>query len=208
MGLGKSIQTLGLILLAPPAGVQYKIPVSSDAATANSSSVNPSTKRCTLIVCPVSVLSNWTDQVETFVVPGVLSVELYHGANRHDILPEVKAGNVDILLVSYNTLASDFDATDNSSKKPKKKRAKRESIFDVDFHRIVLDEAHTIRNSKTRGFKAVSLIKADRKLALTGTPFVNTADDIYSLLSFLEVQVGYSFTSSNCLYLSYHISLT
>jgi SWI/SNF-related matrix-associated actin-dependent regulator of chromatin subfamily A3 len=144
------------------------------------------TKRCTLIVCPVSVLSNWTDQINQFVAPGVLSVELYHGPNRHSILPQVKSGNVDVLLVSYNTLAA--DSVSDKGAVPKKKKTKRESIFDINFHRIVLDEAHTIRNSKTRCFKAVSMIKADRKLALTGTPFVNTADDIFSLLSFVGVE--------------------
>lgn len=185
MGLGKSIQTIGLILSAPPAGLEYKVPAPSDAAKPKSI-VGP-TKRCTIIVCPVSVLSNWTDQVSQFVAPGVLSIELYHGPQRHTVLPDVKAGNVDILLVSYNTLAADYDASGKGDA-PKKKKAKRESIFDIDFHRIVLDEAHVIRNSKTRSFKAVSQINADRKLALTGTPFVNTADDIYSLLSFLGVE--------------------
>ena len=153
--------------------------------------------RCTLIVCPVSVLGNWTDQLNTFVAPGVLNVQLYHGANRREILPDVQSGNVDVLLVSYNTLASDHDAFaaskdtgDNGNKKKKAKRARTiaTSIFDIHFHRIVLDEAHMIRNNKTRAFRGVSQILADRKLALTGTPFVNTADDIYSLLSFLGVQ--------------------
>lgn len=101
MGLGKSIQTISLILLAPPTGLEYKAPaINSEAAKLPSGP----TKRCTLIVCPVSVLSNWTEQIEQFVAPGVLSVELYHGANRHSILADVKEGNVDVLLVSYNTL--------------------------------------------------------------------------------------------------------
>lgn len=183
MGLGKSIQTIGLILSAPPAGLEYKV-VDSDANQVTSL-VDP-VKRCTLIVCPVSVLSNWTDQITQFVAPGVLSVELYHGPQRQSVLSSVRSGNVDVLLVSYNTLAADYDTSGDGA--PKKKKAKRETIFDIDFHRIVLDEAHTIRNNKTRSFKAVSLIKADRKLALTGTPFVNNADDIYSLLNFLGVQ--------------------
>ena len=177
----------GLMLLAPPAGVEYKVPEASSTEVAKAPA-GP-TKRCTMIVCPVSVLSNWTDQISQFVAPGVLSVQLYHGQNRHAVLPDVMCGRVDVLLVSYNTLASDWDVQKDTGKKsPKKKRAKTESIFDIDFHRVVLDEAHYIRNSKTRSFKAVSLIKADRKLALTGTPFVNTADDIYSLLSFLGVE--------------------
>jgi len=196
MGLGKSIQTIGLILLAPAAGVKYDLPSITGELDTKMPAVK-SSKRCTLIVCPVSVLGNWTDQVNSFVAPGVLNVQLYHGANRHEILSDVQEGNIDILLVSYNTLASDhdafaasLDASANGNKKKKAKRARTAamSIFDIDFHRIVLDEAHTIRNSKTRAFKGVSQIKADRKLALTGTPFVNTSDDIYSLLSFLGVQ--------------------
>ena len=119
-------------------------------------------------------MGNWSEQVSSYVSPGVLSVGMYHGADRHAILRDVMTGTVDILLTSYNTLASDYASGHGTA--PKKKKAKRDSIFDLEFHRVVLDEAHSVRNSKTRAFKAVSLIKADRKLALTGTPFVNTAD--------------------------------
>lgn len=177
--------------MAPPRGVSYNLPSINQDQEAKLPSAAVTSKRCTLIVCPVSVLGNWTDQINQFVSPGVLNVQLYHGANRHEMLREVQEGHVDILLVSYNTLASDYDGSSTgSSKKKKAKRARTaaESIFDIDFHRIVLDEAHTIRNSKTRAFKGVSRIKADRRLALTGTPFVNCADDIYSLLSFLGVE--------------------
>jgi SNF2 family DNA or RNA helicase len=47
---------------------------------------------------------------------------------------------------------------------------------------------HTIRNSKSKIFLAVTKIRADRRLALTGTPFVNRALDVYSLLSFLGME--------------------
>jgi SWI/SNF-related matrix-associated actin-dependent regulator of chromatin subfamily A3 len=198
MGLGKSIQTVALILLAPPAGIVYDAPqaqiTDADVPVKPSSLIPTVNKRCTLIVCPVSVLGNWTDQISTFVSPGVLKVELYHGTNRHAVLSEVNSGNVDVLLASYNTLAADYDGSSEAEeavpKKKKNKRARMEavSIFAIEFHRIVLDEAHMIRNSKTRSFKAVSLIKAERKLALTGTPLVNSSDDIFSLLSFLGVE--------------------
>lgn len=197
MGLGKSIQTVALILIAPPAGIVYNAPqaqTDADVPVKPSSLIPTVTKRCTMIVCPVSVLGNWTDQISMFVSPGVLKVELYHGTNRHAVLSEVNSGNVDVLLASYNTLAADYDGSSEAEeavpKKKKKKRARMEamSIFAIEFHRLVLDEAHMIRNSKTRSFKAVSLIKAERKLALTGTPLVNSSDDIFSLLTFLGVE--------------------
>ncbi|KAL7426073.1 hypothetical protein ACHAXH_000525, partial [Discostella pseudostelligera] len=122
MGLGKSVQTIGLILLAPPAGVKYEAPTKPASATDAPVPQNPYSKsRCTLIVCPVSVMSNWTDQVSQFVTPGVLTVKIYHGANRHAVLTEVKSGNVDILLVSYNTLAADYDASGQGAEHKTKK---------------------------------------------------------------------------------------
>ena len=221
MGLGKTLVTIGLILLAPPPGVEYKekqhkcaendtdetnkefipMPEESVIRAANVSTLKSVLKaaklkvsgkkadlvqrvldgkgtqditgehfpitmrpklgivtsatstRCTLIVCPVSVMSNWTHQVQSHVEDGVLSLQMYHGANRQDLLPAIRAGNVDILLVSYHTLAAEYGSafgeysTCSGEEEPKKKKSKRETIFDIDFHRIVLDEAvSTIRN--------------------------------------------------------------
>jgi SWI/SNF-related matrix-associated actin-dependent regulator of chromatin subfamily A3 len=103
-----------------------------------------SSTRCTLIVCPVSVMSNWVHQVRSHVEDGVLSLQMYHGTNRQGLLPAVQAGNVDILLVSYHTLAAEYGVVlggDGDGEGPRKKKSKRETIFDIDFHRIVLDEA-------------------------------------------------------------------
>lgn len=210
MGLGKSIQTICLILSSPPKGIRYKVKELADEEKTqeeekeeiipmppeyqirsantkvlkeilkaaklkvsgkkdiliqrildskvsgehfpkymfvdpNTSSASTSSKsRCTMIVCPVSVMGNWIEQVKSHVQDGVLSLQMYHGANRNDILKEVRADMVDILLVSYHTLAADYSSTfgDNTDDgEPKKKRAKTDTIFDTDFFRIVLDEA-------------------------------------------------------------------
>ena len=218
MGLGKTLQVIGLILLAPPPGVEYKVqkhkvevaggevsekeyvpmPEESVIRAANvstlksvlkaaklgvsgkkadllqriidgkdtqvitgehfplsmrpkldPSSTSVSSTRCTLIVCPVSVMSSWIHQVNTHVEDGVLSLQMYHGTNRKDLLPAVQAGNVDILLVTYHTLAAECDAVSGGGgdgEEPTTKKSKKETIFDIDFHRIVLDEAV----SKTR----------------------------------------------------------
>mmetsp|Transcript_12803 Transcript_12803/g.15672 ORF Transcript_12803/g.15672 Transcript_12803/m.15672 type:complete len:1060 (+) Transcript_12803:80-3259(+) len=166
------------------------------------SSMMKSSGVCTLIVCPVSVMSNWQQQLLDHVRDDVLRLELYHGPNRTDLLPLLQNGVIDVLLVSYHTLAAEFGnkhgkssksnqnsdvLSQGSAKEPEQKKRRKVSIFDIAFHRIILDEAHTIRNEKTKYFKAVKEVKADRKLALTGTPFVNKSDDIYSLFSFLGV---------------------
>ena len=96
MGLGKSIQTLGLILSNMP-------PPSSSSGRGGEPC------RCTLIVCPVSIIASWNMQIAAFVKPGYLNVEIYQGPKRAQIVRKIKSKNsVDILLTSYETLIGDF----------------------------------------------------------------------------------------------------
>ena len=123
----------------------------------------------------------------------MLNVGFYAGSSRSELLSRVKACEIDVLLVSYHTLGAEFKKVYGKNKatvgngEPQKKKSKHESIFDINFHRFVLNEAHTIRSSRTGFFKSCLKVQADRKWALTGTPFVNRPDDIHSLLAFLEV---------------------
>jgi len=104
-----------------------------------------SAARCNLIVAPLSVLASWILQIQKFVQPGFLKVAEYRGPNREIVLRQVKRGAVDILLVSYETLTSDYKAHQamleekeedeaerdaQQAKKPKKK-AKRSQLADA-----------------------------------------------------------------------------
>ena len=141
----------------------------------------------TLILCPVSVISNWLQQIEMHVQHGTLRVGMYHGTDRFSVL--LNLDTIDVLVASYNTVAHDFGKLNRQGgTEPEKKKTKSTSIFDHTFHRIILDEAHMIRNTKTRLFKACSSLKAELKWALTGTPLQNKVDDLYSLFSFLGVE--------------------
>ena len=90
MGLGKTIQSIGLMLSNPPS--------------------DPSSPKTTLIVSPLSVLASWRMQIHQFVEPGHWNVVEYRGADREATLRQVKRGSIDVLLVSYDTLVSDFKA--------------------------------------------------------------------------------------------------
>jgi SNF2 family DNA or RNA helicase len=139
----------------------------------------PTANVATLIVCPVSVMSNWVHQIESHVKPGVLRVALYHGPDRHLLIPRIRNNEIDVLIVSYSTLAAEVPSDKKSGKEnvqppvAKKRKNKNGSILEETFYRVVLDEAQQIRTSKTRAFNAVASVKADRRLCLTGTPFVN-----------------------------------
>lgn len=157
--------------------------------------------RTTLIVAPVSVMANWMIQISKHVNQSgkkkILTVAKYHGANRHGKTSLVMLNQVDVLITTYHTLATEikqYEAERENEQsltaitKSKRKTKKTPSIFDLHFHRVVLDEAHIIRNPSTGFFKACQKIHADHRLCLTGTPFVNKPKDIQSLLHFLQVE--------------------
>ena len=55
------------------------------------------------------------------------------------------------------------------------------TLSPLQWKRAILDEAHTIRNRNTRMFKAMDEVIAECRWCLTGTPYVNRAEDIQSL---------------------------
>ena len=100
---------------------------------------------CTLIVCPKTVVSNWISQIDEYVKHGMLRVVTYTGTvkQRDKIVDQVEDNEIDILLSSYETVAAEYE----------KERKGLRGIRDVDFHRIVLDEAQQIRYVSLRGVK-------------------------------------------------------
>ena len=82
-------------------------------------------------------------------------------------------------------------------------------IFDQLFHRIILDEAHTIRNSKTAYFASTNAIQATNKLCITGTPFIVSYYLIFICFCFLfgSVLVFVRWYSFCGLFFPFHSSL-
>ena len=76
MGLGKTLQAIGLILTNPPVGHVYSEKTAQSIADKNKGPFS------TLIVSPVSAIGNWTQQVEEHVMPGILSITTYAGTLR------------------------------------------------------------------------------------------------------------------------------
>ncbi len=174
MGLGKTLTVLSVLC-------------SSVEAAVAASNPRPAP---TLIVCPLSLIGNWTDQICQHVAPNTLTKPVeFSGPNRTLRLDDCR--DADVVIVTYETLASDFKYISKQNKKRKTLSDEEDSItsiFDIKFSRIVLDEAHIIRNRETQKFKAVLHVRADCHWAVTGTPLQNSADDIYSLLAFLRYE--------------------
>ncbi|KFQ70477.1 Helicase-like transcription factor, partial [Phaethon lepturus] len=131
--------------------------------------------RATLIVCPLSVLSNWIDQFEQHIHQDFhVNIYVYYGSDRSkdpSFLSEQ-----DIVLTTYNILATDYGIRGDSP------------LHKVKWLRIVLDEGHTIRNPNAQQTKAALNLEGHRRWVLTGTPIQNSVKDLWSLISFLKLK--------------------
>lgn len=167
MGLGKTLQMLSLIV-----SDQHSAPglnLSDDAAA----------KGPTLVICPASLISNWTDQAqEHFRGDQALDIDRYHGASRSDSRTLTQK---ELVVSTYGVLTSEY----KSLLKSKSKKTK-DGLFSVNWARIILDEAHKIRNPKSQASLAVDELKGERRWCITGTPVVNTYNDLGAILRFVK----------------------
>lgn len=169
MGLGKTLSILSLIAETRDESRRFR----RNGVTGEDIECNA---KATLIICPKSVLSNWKEQIETHCVPGNMKCYLYHGTNRTQAT-EVLARH-DIVLTSYNTAAAEF------GEGVRKKRA----LASINWFRVVLDEAHSIRTQTTQVSKACCALSAERRWAVTGTPVQNSLTDLGTLVKFLRIK--------------------
>jgi len=146
MGLGKTAQTLSLLLAERSDPEAVLAP--------------------TLLVCPMSLVSNWQKEAARFAP--TLRVHVHHGGARkrdEEFLAAVAAA--DLVITTYGTALRDLGA-----------------LRDVQWGRIACDEAQAIKNSGTRQAQAVRAIPARTRLALTGTPVENHLAELWSIMEF------------------------
>ncbi|RDI87292.1 hypothetical protein Vi05172_g2935 [Venturia inaequalis] len=166
MGLGKTIQMISLIM-----------------ADRESSHQKQGVSGASLILAPLSVMSNWSQQIERHVKPEhALRVLTYHGAKREKL--DLKTiSNYDVVITTYETMMSEFFA----STRPVPRAS---GLFSITWRRLILDEGHQIRNPRTKKAVAACSLPAQSRWVLTGTPIVNTLKDLFSLVKFLGLSGG------------------
>lgn len=170
MGLGKTLSILSLIAETMEDARQFRREEGPEVD--GEELVNA---KATLIICPKSVLANWQEQIRNHTTQGdgKLRVYTYHGASRIQDLDRLS--KYDIVLTSYNTAASEI-------------HGKLNALMSINWFRVVLDEAHSIRNPSTQVSKACCALFSQRRWAMTGTPVQNSLHDLGALFRFLHLK--------------------
>jgi SNF2 family DNA or RNA helicase len=164
MGLGKTVELIAFLLQeqerrAGEGGAD------SASALAGSATVDPSPA---LLICPMSVAGNWQSELERF--SPALRVLLHHGPSRlsgQTFQEEVE--KKDIVITTYALAQRDED-----------------DLSAISWSHIILDEAQSIKNQTARQTQAIKRLKAQNRIALTGTPVENRLSELWSIMDFLN----------------------
>jgi SNF2 family DNA or RNA helicase len=119
----------------------------------------------TLIIVPKSIITQWSEEINRFA-PN-LTINIFDGPDR-------RIKEADVTLAPYTLLTTKGEKGDA-----------RTPLHMVQWDRVILDEAHEIRNKKSKLFKSVCRLQTQIKWIVTGTPVFNSMEDFVSLCTFL-----------------------
>ena len=119
-------------------------------------------QKSTLIIVPKSIITQWVGEIKKFAPQ--LSVHVFDGPNRN-------LKDADVVIMPYSLLSTNEMTV----------------IHKKSWDRVILDEAHEIRNKSSRLFKSVCRLKTDIRWIVTGTPVFNSMNDFVSLCTFLGI---------------------
>ncbi|OYP39081.1 DEAD/DEAH box helicase [Rhodopirellula sp. MGV] len=127
------------------------------------------TRHPSIVVVPKSLIFNWIEEAQKFAPK--LRLRNHTGPQRKEDWKEFTENpdSIDVLLTTYATMRIDASL-----------------LAPIQFDYAILDEAQAIKNPKSQVAKASRLIRAEHRLAMTGTPVENHLGDLWSLFDFLN----------------------
>ncbi|KAF3895621.1 DNA excision repair protein (Rad5) [Trichophyton interdigitale] len=197
MGLGKTIEMMSLIHSHKPNSEYFNSITSSSSSQGiiwphNSPEVSYA-PHTTLVVAPTSLLSQWESEASKASKPGTMKTLVYYGTDKSVNLRNICSPKnqlaPNIIITSYGVVRSEHSQILSG-----RTSLGDNGLFSVEYFRVILDEAHYIKNRASKTAKACYEIKAKHRWVLTGTPIVNRLEDLYSLVRFLKVEPWCNFS--------------
>ncbi|XP_042042136.1 switch 2-like [Salvia splendens] len=156
MGLGKTIQAIAFL-----AAVFGKGSDESDTVLTSHDGSRVEKKGPVLIICPSSVILNWESEFSKW---STFNVAVYHGVNRDLVIDKLKAGDVEIIITSFDTY-----------------RIQGSILSNIQWEILIVDEAHRLKNEKSKLYTACMKIKTLKRYGLTGTVMQNKIMELFNL---------------------------
>lgn len=174
MGLGKTIQSIALMLTNPR-------PSLSASAAETKRKIQSSVDKGTLVVAPLALIRQWEAEISNRVAEDhKLRVCVHHGPQRTKRFQDLR--NFDVVITTYQILVSEHANSSNTDD------GLKVGCFGLYWYRVILDEAHTIKNRNAKATQACYALKAEYRWCLTGTPMQNNLDELQSLIRFLRIK--------------------
>jgi SNF2 family DNA or RNA helicase len=184
MGLGKTFMSLAVF------SCTYQIPVETKEPRGHN--------HMTLVVCPKTLLQNWRQEILKHTTLTDKNIVIYHGSKRRKMamLPP----DTIIVLTTFQSVNEDCSddrliVSDTQRwvagvhKGVTAKIRHLGPLFQVGrWQRVVMDEAHTVRNPKSRALRAICSLPAQNRWVISGTLFNNYSSDMSSMCEFLRLQ--------------------
>ncbi|KAK2611706.1 hypothetical protein N8I77_005031 [Diaporthe amygdali] len=169
MGLGKTLTMIALAATDLESAQHGEFPMIERSIENRDNGV-------TLIIVPPPLLGTWQEQLFEHLFEGKMSLRLHYGKEK--LVDPKDLEGVAIVLTTYHTVSADFKS---------KGRDKVSSVlFSTQWRRVVLDEAHFIRNENRQMSRAICDLQSSVRWAVTGTPIQNHLDDLSALLKFIR----------------------
>ena len=171
MGLGKTLQTITLLLHNYKDNNKEALESQDNQLSLFESHIegfNQSGRPPSLIVMPTSLVHNWDNEIKKFAP--ALKTYIYTGSNRarsKDLWKILR--HYHVVITTYGILRNDV-----------------EYFTQMPWEYLILDESQNIKNPASKGYEAVSQIKAANYLALTGTPIENSLTDLWAQMNIVN----------------------
>ncbi|KAI1429857.1 SNF2 family N-terminal domain-containing protein [Xylaria sp. FL1777] len=161
MGLGKTLQSISLIL-----------------TNSKPDDKHPGVEKTTLVVAPLALIRQWEAELKEKIEDShKLKVLVHHGPQRTKSFEDLR--RYDVVITTYQILVSEHSHCNGSVKA---------GCFGLHWYRVILDEAHTIKNRNAKATKACYELRSVYRWCLSGTPIQNNLDELQSLVKFLRIK--------------------